>query len=131
MTLFLATMAPLAIIMTGGLMIYFWPRYLNLRRPVEALECSLRGHVWHEGDDTLITIEGHRDGPYHHGGFTWLCLRCHATTDVGEAPPKNKYWDKAWVNPGLDPWGREKDCANVYRMEQWDAEERRRKNRAN
>ncbi len=117
---------PIAVFFLIAIAAVLWPKYTNLRRPRETLTCLCKGHVWHEGEDTLITIYGHRNGPFHHGGFTWLCLRCLATTSVGEPPPKNKFWDYRWIDP-TNKSGRESDCADIFRRERWETEERLRK----
>lgn len=106
------------------IVIVFWPRWLHVSaNPVKirhTLVCLRHGHKWHEGEDTLRTLMGSKDGPFHHGAFTWRCLRCGVTTDIGEPPPPNKSWDHLWVNPMEEPrwWMGEKEpgnCADIYR----------------
>lgn len=80
--------------------------------------CLFKGHMWHEGDDTLQTIAGDPRGPFHFGAFVWTCLRCGTSTEEGEAPPANSSWDHSWCSPDEDPhkWpGEQGTCFRAYR----------------
>ena len=66
-------------------------------------KCSFRGHLWHEGEDTAVTVRGEKGSGYHMQAYTWKCYRCAAQTGEGEAPPKNSRWDHSWVSPDDDP----------------------------
>jgi hypothetical protein len=80
--------------------------------------CAFKGHLWHEGEDTLQTIAGSPNSGFHYGAYTWRCHRCSAKTGEDDPPPPNHSWDHSWVSPADDPhaWGdREGRCSEAYR----------------